>query len=615
MRNFYATLCLTLLLGSCSEIAENGTRPDTDKIQVVLPIAESFDQAAPYASEEMPVTRTLILGDEGLDKVGWAETDKVAIWAAPGGGTDFALTAETFSYYMPLQGNALFTATIHEMTEPAYTYYGAYPVPNSINGTQVTYNLPAQQSGSYDGKLDIMLARPAEGSALTENTSPRAAQLAFAHQCHVMRIQVPTGRNLWGDEIHKLRIEFPADVVGDLAFDITDPTAAPTFTNGSRTVTLALERPLDESTEDSPDGNYVWLFLRPGATIDGVVKFHAYDIDDNRSCTLTTTIRKTLAPGRITPMTITIPQQQIVTLELNTVANRLGEAVNHILLTAPSGLAFTDGSASKTFTPVDGRYTIQMFYRDLLPNAAIGIQFDSENALLAGRPLVMPAQFDEKGTLQRDLTIPGLLDEDFGNVATFHFDDQNGTGVTGGGDNTAQDLTSLAGWTGARCGSEAGKALRICCRAENAVTVPGTYNGRADSAPMSGLKDGKTVKLRIQFKYALNRQSSKNSANQHYLVVGSHTTPGKIDAQSGVGWPFGTPMLGYKIPESAVIAKGLTTPNDGSFDNIYQSADYTVSNCTNANRFVWEVYITKKAPDGYYNNWVYLDNIVVSIAQ
>ena len=31
-----------------------------------------------------------------------------------------------------------------------YTYYAAYPAPESVDGTRATYTLPAVQDGTYD---------------------------------------------------------------------------------------------------------------------------------------------------------------------------------------------------------------------------------------------------------------------------------------------------------------------------------------------------------------------------------------------------------------------------------------------------------------------------------
>lgn len=116
-----------------------------------------------------------------------------------------------------------------------------------------------------------MLARPVTAAALTAGSETLA--MHFIHQCHVMRVQVPVGRNQWGERVSRLRVEFPAAVVGRMTMDLADPTAAPQLTEGGNTVIAELKNPLTESTEDNPDGNYVWLFLCPG-NISGRRPFH-----------------------------------------------------------------------------------------------------------------------------------------------------------------------------------------------------------------------------------------------------------------------------------------------------------------------------------------------------
>ncbi len=150
----------------------------------------------------------------------------------------------------------------------------------------------------------------------------------FIHQCHVMRVQVPVGRNQWGERVSRLRVEFPAAVVGRMTMDLADPTAAPQLTEGGNTVIAELKNPLTESTEDNPDGNYVWLFLCPG-NISGDVRFTAYDENGYQSGSLSVPIDRTLEAGRITPVTLTVPDELPVTwLDFSITGNNLGEEPN-----------------------------------------------------------------------------------------------------------------------------------------------------------------------------------------------------------------------------------------------------------------------------------------------
>lgn len=119
--------------------------------------------------------------------------------------------------------------------------------------------------------------------------------------------------------------------------DLADPTAAPQLTEGGNTVIAELKNPLTESTEDNPDGNYVWLFLCPG-NISGDVRFTAYDENGYQSGSLSVPIDRTLEAGRITPVTLTVPDELPVTwLDFSITGNNLGEEPNSFTVTARTG--------------------------------------------------------------------------------------------------------------------------------------------------------------------------------------------------------------------------------------------------------------------------------------
>ena len=144
-------------------------------------------------------TRTAIGGD-ALDRTLWTERDTIGIWWRTAGSQEQPAGA-VFHSYRIYADEALFTADVPAMPAESYAYYGAYPVPDQVSGTQVTYTLPAEQDGSYtaatggQSRCDLMIARPVTGGAVTSSEVP---PLEFVHQCHVMRVQVPVGRNRLG---------------------------------------------------------------------------------------------------------------------------------------------------------------------------------------------------------------------------------------------------------------------------------------------------------------------------------------------------------------------------------------------------------------------------------
>ena len=313
--------------------AKQDTSKSTAPVEVFLNATAQQEPAASLA----PGTKTIIGGDR-LDKVFWSERDTISVYWRASGSADALNSGQRFHCYQYSPSVSTFATQMNVMAPGSYDYYAAFPRPAAVSGTQVSYDLPALQDGTYDmrsgqsysapytGNLDYMLAEPLTGRPGL--ASDNAMTMNFIHQCHVMRIQVPTGRNRWGRPIRKLRVEFPSPVVGRMTMDLTAPTAAPSLSDGSNTVTAELRQSFDESAEDAYDGKYVWLFLCPG-TINGTVRFIAYDEDGNRITSISQQINRKLEAGRITPVNLTIPGSLSITrLTFSIAGNNLGETPN-----------------------------------------------------------------------------------------------------------------------------------------------------------------------------------------------------------------------------------------------------------------------------------------------
>lgn len=412
-----------------------------------------------------------------------------------------------------------------------------------------------------------------------------------------MRIQVPTGRNRWGRPIRKLRVEFPSPVVGRMTMDLTAPTAAPSLSDGSNTVTAELRQSFDESAEDASDGKYVWLFLCPG-TVNGTVRFTAYDANGYQTESLSLTISKTLEAGHITPVTLTILEELPVTwLDFSITGNNLGESPNFFTVTAPEGATFRNGKNTQTFTVnAENKYSLGFYNTvddlsigDMIRNTGITITYDSENARV-----FEVKKIDIKAETRNavNLTVPYLFAENFDGVRAFNTNLDQGTGNPNA---IWLDDYGLKNWSACRTGAEAGKSLKISVRHETAAQYP----GRVDSPALSGIKEGKSVNISVTFK--------SGKTNEYvYCKMGTTTKTGAT--------------TGNNEPENGYKELSLDVINDLSYDNIPNTytvqGESCVQNCTNTTRLSWNVVRTYNfSGNGWISRtwYIYLDDIKVSI--
>ena len=356
-----------LLIGACSrnEEIEQPTSP-SGGVEVAI-LCDNTKEPQVYSLPDG--TRTWI-DDNDWASTRWDKNDKIALWATAD-GSNYTLNAQNFSlaYFTPSYSTAVFNSTVADMPAGTYTYTAVSPVPESVSGTQVSYQIPAKQTGRYEGKWDILAADPLTADALPlfEQSNqmletPPSHALRFRHKCHALRIEVPAGRNIWGEPITRLVIDFPTEVVGTVSFDAADPSAPMSLTEGSKSITLDLNTPLTDEAE-----NYAWAFINP-TTVSGDISFTAYTANGYRSHTLSVPIDREMAAGHITPITLTIPTElpvSYVDFSVTGDSSNLGEEPYNLIVKAPEGMTFRDGTTEQTF-PIDesNKYTVA-FYGDL----------------------------------------------------------------------------------------------------------------------------------------------------------------------------------------------------------------------------------------------------------
>ena len=102
-------------------------------------------------------TRTEMLPD-GLSAV-WNAGDELAVWARNSSGS-FALSNQLFKTYGIDGQHGFFTSVLAEaMPDDEYTYFCCYPAPVSVDGTVVTFDLPAVQDGKVSRNAQIRVVR------------------------------------------------------------------------------------------------------------------------------------------------------------------------------------------------------------------------------------------------------------------------------------------------------------------------------------------------------------------------------------------------------------------------------------------------------------------------
>lgn len=597
MRKTFRTLWIALsiaLVSACSETNEEQSAAKT--IRVTVGSGAKIDLDSRTALEE-----------DGFS-IRWATNDKIALWALDSSG-NATLAAHPFSmyHYNATYGNAKFTADIPEMPAGEYTYCAVSPAPAAanVNGTQASFDIPATQNGTFDGRYDIMVAAAGQtAGALEEGDNSERVNLQFVHKVHLLKIAIPA--NKMGTPITSLKLTFPTAVTGRLTVDAANPEADPVLSGGSNVLTLNFDEPKDA-------GDIVYALIAPTTIADTEnISIKAY------ASGLTSvpvnmfkegfTGRK-FAAGHATPINLTVPElYKFTQLIFSIGTNNLGEAPQTITVKAPSGTTFPNGSQSLTLSPDSNNKFVFGYEGDFTNNLSgktFTITYDSEHATVSNT-YVMPSITAYNTNTLTSLTVPYLFEQNF-NAATSGSSSVYDVSATSTDETTTTESLSgynLANWSAARWSITSDKLLSTRCFARQTwVSKRINVRGRIDSAPITGLKKSCKIKVTFDYKTSVTRNSSVGTFD------GSAT--------GAIGYNSGAPQNSAKYTNGSdnTSTWNVSSPNTLSHSTSLKSISCTFSSFQNNYRLAWEVTGsgTITNANGYYQ--LDIDNIKVSIAQ
>ena len=563
----------------------------------------------------MPVdaTRTAIAPDGKTTR--WVVGDKLAVWAKNSEDVyAFENAIFTLRYFSGEFKKAYFVSNIDLMAEGNYTYMMSYPLPKSTEGTKVKYNLPAKQSGKYEGKYDIMLAEHVVASELTSTNEPVELNTVMHHQMHALKITIPNKEtNFEKSRVHSIEITFPKAVVGDITLDVADPDADPTYSNTSNKITVM-------SDEGFEVGSDIWVFVLPGMA-SGNVSYQITGLEQ-RSEVATYPFESEMQRGHVTPIRMAMPPfEKYTAFNFSIGDNYLGEDFNYFTLYDNNG-----ANMGTYYRNSENCYTWE-YYGEIsastYSNTNWKLVFDSDNAVVENSVNLGTI----KPYFQQNITpvdVPYLLFEDFNNASeqesygnnSYSQSEREQPGVALSG--------TLDGWNAARFWLKPG-AIRINSRYQSVKIIASFasyHHGRVDTPPLGngarGLKNGANVNVKIQFDAALYKHTSSSlSLTTGTINIATHTNASNpID-----GIPTGSTGLTSSY-DTTLADFGTTYYNqnlaDNAGDNAFGQSFPTYSTeipVTSDARICFYPTLSTASGTGNTEVNVYIDNIKVQIAK
>lgn len=590
------------------------------------------------------VTRTA-LDDIGSGAAGssqsirWVEDDQIMVWAKEQGASGYTLDGQTFwlRTYNTTYGDADFVSNLSTRMEEdkTYNYYALYPKPASVttdpqkpSSKYVSYTIPATQSGKYDPSLDVMVAQgsgrglAARGEYPNNIGSALEPSLNFSPLFHLIRIQIPEGANGLGHPVKKLEITFPQNVVGQISFDVTNPSSSTAWSGESNKVTVVLD---DNNLVDAGDG-YIWLHVKP-TQINGDVTIAAYSSSGVKSKDRTFHMERNMQARHITPISFSVPHpyRPVVNINLHQIANYLGEDWQKMTLT---GLNFVGAAAdgSLTITPSNTQIAIYPDVNsDYDPDMSsvngkdITVTYESEHALLTGKKITLPGNLRQTTEYSSpvnnaNFTVPYLFEEDFDDVAGHsHFystDHSTNLDVTAAVWMTDCGVSSLQGWSGAKWYTKENDCLVTGMYVGSSITDWGSSRtGRVDTSPMQ-LKPGAYVNVTISYNVkGWDKDGTDTGGSVSCCVFGITTNSDKINGTNYWKSPaYPDSILADTDGDQTEKLQNATSEPQEYYSRIHQ-----INNCSSATRLTWCCDVNIEGSVTTRQFYMAIDNIKVSI--
>lgn len=645
----YFVLVFALVLSACG--AEDFKEPNNGPHEVGFYVGGGTD------------TRTEMLPN-GLSAV-WTDGDELAVWARNSAG-DFTLSNQIFKTYGIDGRRGFFTSTLSEaMPDDTYTYYCTYPVPKSVDGTNVTFNIPAVQDGKVSGGADIMIATPVQRGALTPVPDPEdhsGMSMEMNRMLHQFRFYIPENNEIMNDEkITKIELTFPTKVVGPAVIDIADPSPKPHLSDGDNKVILSLKESLEISRESHDVYNYACAALAPVKFLDNqTLSIKAYtedkiavidpiSLNDPVELRKGNIVGKTLLPGHSTPIILKVkdlvPYKGIIYFTV--AANNLGENPTQITFTTEAeGIIWGDEGTDKFVynpgreIPVGERIAIK-FETDLdgytaFSNKQITVEYESENAILS-ETLTMPT-ITSPGVTNVSLTVPYLMFEDFSCVTK---EGESYGNNSYSSEERVQPGSSLdacmthKGWNAARYWTT-GNSIRINTRyqcvnlsvSKYSIDFSSYHHGRLDTPRISGLKPNKTVSLKLVFDAGgYLHKSSTSTVTDTKLCIATHTNEGVLNGiptgVEGAAWSWKEFTFKINNYTSSLTDFGVRQDShditsefgENAFTSTFNTFESELSKMTSSTRIVFYVIYTGSSDISNAEFNVYIDNIKLQISK